>query len=166
MTETLVYEELRRVARKHLRREREDHTLVSAALVNETYLRLVEQRGKWENRALFFAVAALAYYREAHGIHREQAAVDGNDLRAMSLRAGSHQRIGRALLGWGKAREAMESSGQGCGYQGLCRNWVSVLTGSGDAGWEAPQSPSRGSIRVVEVFAAERSSGRSPRVRP
>lgn len=41
----LVYEELRRVARRHLRRERPDHTLQTTALVNEAYLRLIDQGG-------------------------------------------------------------------------------------------------------------------------
>lgn len=39
----LVYEELRRIAQRHLRRERPDHTLQTAALINEAYLRLVDQ---------------------------------------------------------------------------------------------------------------------------
>jgi RNA polymerase sigma factor (TIGR02999 family) len=39
----LVYEELRRVARRHLRRERPDHTLQTTALINEAYLRLMDQ---------------------------------------------------------------------------------------------------------------------------
>ncbi len=55
----VVYEELRRIARRHLRRERPDHTLQSAALVNEAYLRLVRQEApQWQNRAHFFGVAA------------------------------------------------------------------------------------------------------------
>lgn len=55
----IVYQELRRVARKQLRRERPDHTLQSTALVHEAYLRLVDQReAHWQNRAQFFAVAA------------------------------------------------------------------------------------------------------------
>ena len=55
----LVYDELRRLARHHLRRERPDHTLQSAALVNEAYLRLVRQeQPQWQNRAHFFGVAA------------------------------------------------------------------------------------------------------------
>jgi RNA polymerase sigma factor (TIGR02999 family) len=41
----LVYEELRSVARRHLRRERPDHTLQTTALINEAYLRLIDQRG-------------------------------------------------------------------------------------------------------------------------
>ncbi len=55
----VVYDELRRVARRHLWRERPDHTLQSAALVNEAYLRLVRQEApQWQNRAHFFGVAA------------------------------------------------------------------------------------------------------------
>lgn len=55
----LVYDELRRLARRYLRRERPDHTLQSAALVNEAYLRLIRQdRPQWQNRAHFFGVAA------------------------------------------------------------------------------------------------------------
>lgn len=55
----LIYKELRRIARRHLWRERPDHTLQSAALVNEAYLRLVRQEPQeWQNRAHFFGVAA------------------------------------------------------------------------------------------------------------
>jgi RNA polymerase sigma factor (TIGR02999 family) len=55
----LVYDELRRLAHHHLRNERPDHTLQSAALVNEAYFRLVGQDPpELESRAHFFAVAA------------------------------------------------------------------------------------------------------------
>jgi RNA polymerase sigma factor (TIGR02999 family) len=55
----LVYDELRRVARRYLRHERPDHTLQSAALVHEAYLRLVHQESpEWQNRTHFFGVAA------------------------------------------------------------------------------------------------------------
>jgi RNA polymerase sigma factor (TIGR02999 family) len=55
----LIYNELRRIARRHLGHERPDHTLQSAALVNEAYLRLVGQKKpEWRNRAHFFGVAA------------------------------------------------------------------------------------------------------------
>ena len=55
----LVYGELRRMARQRLWRQRPDHTLQSAALVNEAYLRLVQQKSpQWQNRAHFFGVAA------------------------------------------------------------------------------------------------------------
>ncbi len=56
----LVYEELRRLARSHMRRQ-SGHTLQATALVHEAYVRLVGQVDvKWEGRAHFFAVAATA----------------------------------------------------------------------------------------------------------
>jgi len=55
----LVYDELRRIARRYMSRERKGHTLQTTALINEAYLRLVEQRNvHWANRAHFFAIAA------------------------------------------------------------------------------------------------------------
>ena len=55
----LVYSELRRMAASYLSRERKDHTLQPTALVNESYLRLVDQqRVNWQNRAQFFGIAA------------------------------------------------------------------------------------------------------------
>lgn len=54
----LVYGELHRLARQHLRREREGHTLQSTALVNEVYLRLLDQGLAVENRTHFFAVSS------------------------------------------------------------------------------------------------------------
>jgi RNA polymerase sigma factor (TIGR02999 family) len=60
----LVYEELRRIARHHLRAERADHTLQTTALVHEAYLRLVDQsRVAWRGRNHFLAVASLAMRR-------------------------------------------------------------------------------------------------------
>jgi RNA polymerase sigma factor (TIGR02999 family) len=55
----LVYDELKRLARSYLRRERPDHTLESTALVHEAYMRLVDQNDvEWHNRNQFFALAA------------------------------------------------------------------------------------------------------------
>lgn len=55
----VVYDELRRLARRYMRRERPGHSLQSAALVNEAYLRLVDyKRMRWQNRAHFFAVSS------------------------------------------------------------------------------------------------------------
>ena len=55
----LVYEELHRIARRHMRRERKQHTLQTSALVNEAYLRLVDWKNvEWQNRAHFFAASA------------------------------------------------------------------------------------------------------------
>lgn len=55
----LVYDELRQLARSYLRRHAQQNTLQPTALVNEAYLRLVNQRNvTWENRAQFFGLAA------------------------------------------------------------------------------------------------------------
>lgn len=74
---TLVNGELRRIARRHMRMESPDHTLQTTALVNEAYLRLVDQQqANWQNRAQFFGIAAqimrhiLVDY--ARGAHRQK----------------------------------------------------------------------------------------------
>ncbi len=54
----LVYDEMRQLAGRYMRRERPNHTLQATALVHEAYLKLVEQRSDWQSRAHFFAVAA------------------------------------------------------------------------------------------------------------
>ncbi len=55
----LVHDELRKLARGYMRRERADHTLQTTALVNEAYLRLGKgEVANWQNRTHFFAVAA------------------------------------------------------------------------------------------------------------
>lgn len=55
----LVYEELRRVAKRNLAGQRSDHTLQPTALVHEAYLRLVNRKpGNWQGRVHFFALAA------------------------------------------------------------------------------------------------------------
>jgi RNA polymerase sigma factor (TIGR02999 family) len=55
----LVHEELHRLAHRHMRLERPNHTLQTTALVNEAYVRLVDQRNlHWKNRAHFFSIAS------------------------------------------------------------------------------------------------------------
>jgi RNA polymerase sigma factor (TIGR02999 family) len=55
----LVYEELRRLARGYLQRERSDHTLQATALVHEAYLRMVDDSQTcWKDRAHFYGIAA------------------------------------------------------------------------------------------------------------
>jgi RNA polymerase sigma-70 factor (ECF subfamily) len=55
----LVYEELRRMAHRYMRRERSGRTLQTTAVVHEAYLRLIDQKHvQWQNRAHFFAIAA------------------------------------------------------------------------------------------------------------
>ena len=54
-----VQQELHRIADRYMRRERPDHTLQTTALVNEAYLRLIEQpQANWQNRAHFYAISA------------------------------------------------------------------------------------------------------------
>ena len=60
----LIYEELRRLAARHLAHERSDHTLQATALVHEAYVKLAAQKeAKWQNRAQFFGVASQAMRR-------------------------------------------------------------------------------------------------------
>lgn len=55
----LVYEELHRLAHRYMRREDPGHVLQTSALVNEAYLRLIDQNQvQWQNRAHFFGIAA------------------------------------------------------------------------------------------------------------
>src|SRR6202790_4516308 len=64
----LVYDELRQVARAHLRREAPGHSLQATALVHEVYLRLVDvNRMTLESRTHFFAVAARLMRQILHG---------------------------------------------------------------------------------------------------
>ena len=85
----LVYAELRRQAARHLRRERQDHTLQTTALIHEAYLKLVGQRNvKWESRTHFFAIASQAMRRVLvdYARARKRAKRGGDDIR-LSLAA-------------------------------------------------------------------------------
>jgi RNA polymerase sigma-70 factor, ECF subfamily len=89
----IVYDELHRLARRYMRRERTGHSLQTTALVNEAYLRLVDyKRMQWQNRAHFFAVSSqlmrriLVEHARRHNLKRgggvphvslEEAAVVG-----------------------------------------------------------------------------------------
>jgi RNA polymerase sigma-70 factor (ECF subfamily) len=91
----IVYDGLRRLARRYMRRERPGHSLQTTALVNEAYMRLVDyERMQWQDRAHFFAVAAqvmrriLVEHARRHNLKRggglqhvslEEAAVVGGD---------------------------------------------------------------------------------------
>ena len=74
----LIYDELRRLAARQLRRERPGHTLQSTALVHEAYLKLIDQqRVQWHDREHFFAVASqmirrilVSYARSRNSIKR------------------------------------------------------------------------------------------------
>jgi len=83
----VIYAELRRIAVRQLRREREGHTLQPTALVHEAYLRLVEQHSVgWQNRAHFFGVAAQVMRRILVDHARRQGAKKrGNGVQCVPL---------------------------------------------------------------------------------
>ncbi len=83
----LVYDELRRLARAFLARERPDHTLQATALVHEAYLRLIDQRQvDWKNRAQFVGVAAVMMRRILVNHARGRAADKrGGEMERVSL---------------------------------------------------------------------------------
>jgi RNA polymerase sigma factor (TIGR02999 family) len=81
----VVYQELRRMARRHMRGERADHTLQATALVNEAYLRLVDSsQVRWQNRAHFLAVASQLMRR---------VLVDAARTRHHQKHSGSRERV-------------------------------------------------------------------------
>ncbi len=86
----LVYDELRRAARRYMRTENDNHTLQTTALVNEVYLRLVDQKQtRWQNRAHFFGIAAGMMRRILvdHARRRKyQKRGGGTDVVQLSLR--------------------------------------------------------------------------------
>ena len=80
----LIYRELRRRAAAHLRGERRAQTLQPTALVNEAYLRLIDQRAPWQNRKQFFGVASQIMRR---------ILVDRARARRMHKRSGQWARV-------------------------------------------------------------------------
>jgi len=79
----LVYDELRRVARRCLVGQRRDHTLQSTALVHEVFLRLIDQKSvRWDDRMHFFAVAAQLMRRILvdHARRRNAVKRGGNNI--------------------------------------------------------------------------------------
>ena len=81
----LIYDELRRLARRYMAREHAGHTLQTTALVNEAYMRLVDWKNvRWQNRAHFFGVSAQLMRR---------LLVDFARARRQIKRAGQQQRV-------------------------------------------------------------------------
>jgi RNA polymerase sigma factor (TIGR02999 family) len=81
----VVYAELHRQAANYLRRERIGHTLQATALINEAYLKLIDQREvNWQNRAHFFGIAAQAMRRilvdHARTRHRDKRGGNAENL--------------------------------------------------------------------------------------
>ncbi len=83
----LVYDELHRLARRYMSRERKGHTLQTTALINEAYVRMVDQRKvRWANRSHFFAISAQIMRRILIDHARRQAyAKRGGGARQVSL---------------------------------------------------------------------------------
>ena len=100
----LVESELRRLARSYLRREKSDHTLQSTALVNEAWIRLIDQHSgghaSWQNRAHFIAIAArlmrqiLVDHARAHQAEKRGA---GKTLLALDEALGVPERGGGSV---------------------------------------------------------------------
>ncbi|MEZ4414220.1 MAG: sigma-70 family RNA polymerase sigma factor [Gemmatimonadota bacterium] len=86
----VVYDELRVLARAHLRAEPQGHTLQPTALVHEAYLKLVQQRvPSWNSRAHFFGIAAQAMRRILVDHARRRSAAKRGGGRAITLVEGS-----------------------------------------------------------------------------
>src|SRR5881396_2505072 len=84
----LVYAELHRLAKNYLRRERQNHTLQPTALVNEAYLKLIDQKNaKWQNRAQFYGVAAQLMRRILvdHARQHQAAKRGGSEQERLSI---------------------------------------------------------------------------------
>jgi len=99
----LVYDELHRLAHQYINRERQGHTLQTTALVNEAYLRLVEQKDvDWQSRAHFFAVSAQVMRHILVDYARQQAS---------AKRGGEFQKVeldGEALVSRERAAHLVE----------------------------------------------------------
>ncbi|HVN07186.1 MAG TPA: sigma-70 family RNA polymerase sigma factor [Bryobacteraceae bacterium] len=82
----VVYQELHRLARRYMRREKPGHSLQTTALVNEAYMRLVDyKRMQWQDRAHFFAVSAQVMRRILVEHARRQNQRRGGDVPHVSL---------------------------------------------------------------------------------
>jgi RNA polymerase sigma factor (TIGR02999 family) len=112
----LVYGELRRMAARHLRRERAGHTLQTTGLVHEAFLRLVDQRSaRWQNRAHFFSIASrtmrrvlVDQARARHAVKRGEGRtrVDIDDLEAVLDGQGDLALVSVELTPAGQERHA------------------------------------------------------------
>jgi RNA polymerase sigma factor (TIGR02999 family) len=81
----LVHNELRRLARRYMSRERENHLLQTSALINEAYLRLIDWKAvRWQNRAHFFGVAAQMMRRILVDFARQRPRVN-HDVEAQMI---------------------------------------------------------------------------------
>src|SRR5204862_3809838 len=105
----LVYDQMHRIARQNLRREREGHTLHTSALINEAYLKLVEQPVPRQGRTHFFGIAArLMRQILVDHARARQRLKRGGDQYQISLTAAEHEsEPNRDLLALNEALEAL-----------------------------------------------------------
>ena len=108
----LIYGELRRLARKHMRHEQRNHLLQTTVLINEAFLRLFECREtQWENRAHFFGMAAklmrhvLVDYARGHYLARRSGALKRADFDEAALVT---EGKGKALMALDDALQDLE----------------------------------------------------------
>jgi RNA polymerase sigma-70 factor, ECF subfamily len=108
----LIYQQLKLVARAHLRRERMDHTLQPTALLHEAYLALANQRVGWRSPAHFCAVASMAMRRilVKHAVRRATTKRGGRQMRvALDATLAWYQQQCPDLLGLHEALEQLAS---------------------------------------------------------
>ncbi len=110
----LLYQELRRLARYYLRRERPGHTLQPTALVHEVYFRLIDQRRvDWRNRAQFLGLAASMMRRILVNHARDRAAAKrGGGAEKVSLRFADEpaERAGVDVLALSRALDRLAAN--------------------------------------------------------
>jgi RNA polymerase sigma factor (TIGR02999 family) len=109
----LVHHELLRIARRHMGREPAGHTLQATALVNEAYLRLIDQKDvRWQNRAHFFAISAQVMRRILVDFARARSNQKrGGGARKVSLDEAliPTREVGRDLVALDDALQALEA---------------------------------------------------------
>ena len=107
---SLVYEELHRLAHRYMKEERPGHTLQTSALVNEAFVKLVDQKTvRWQNRAHFYAIAAQLMRRILvdHARHHQAAKRGGPNQQRLSITSAG-QRGGKPDLDLLALHEALE----------------------------------------------------------
>ena len=82
----IIHAELRKIAKRYMRGERKNHTLQTTALVNETFIRLIDWKSaKWKNRAHFFGVSANIMRRILVDFARRFPKLDGKKVQYVSF---------------------------------------------------------------------------------
>jgi RNA polymerase sigma factor (TIGR02999 family) len=106
----MVYDQLRRIARHHLRQERTGHSLQTNALINEAYLKFIEQKSvSWQSRSHFFGIAARLM-REIlvdHARARQRLKRGGNAQQISLTAAENEQQQSADLLALNDALETL-----------------------------------------------------------